>query len=128
MVELRKGQTSENIIVTLNELKTLNEPYYLFVFTQVTTKQVVSFIKSTSDDLSEYPERYNEFEIDTQDLFGTAQPGQWHYEIYEQVSSTNTDVENTTSLLEYGAMILSAAAEFEFTQYNNAVTYKAYNG
>ena len=128
MLELTKGQTSEKIIVTLDELKTLNEPYYLFVFTHVTTKDVVKFIISAEDDESNYPERYNQFNLNTETIFGLKPVGEWHYIIYEQASSTNQDPDLTTSLLEYGKMLLYPTSAFAYTKYDNPVTYKAYNG
>lgn len=126
MLQLTKGQTDEKIVVTLNELKTLDDPFYLFVFTHVTTKEVVSFV--VGEDESEYPERYNQFDINTEALFEESTYGEWHYEVYEQNSDTNTDTSLTTGLVEIGKMRLFSEDEFEYTKYNEAVTYKSYNG
>jgi len=127
MLQLTKGQTQEQIIVTLNELVTLTTPYFLFVFTQVTTRQVVTLIKSSDDDASDYPERYNQFEINTQALFGSMQAGEWIYRVYEQESDTNTDPAGLNEV-ENGKLRLYPAANFNYTQYNTPTTYKAYNG
>jgi hypothetical protein len=128
MLELHFGESSEKVIVTLNELITLTDPYYLFVFTHVVTKDVVSAIRSTAQDESLYPERYNQFDIDTDVVFLDMQPGEWHYKIYEQADDTNTDVDNTTSLVEYGKMILYPEMAYAPTKYNESTTYKVYNG
>ena len=128
MMQLTQGQTHERIIVTLNETRTLVQPYYLFIFIHVATKQPVAFIKSTDDDESEYAERYNQFEINTEAVFGASPPGQWHYVIYEQESATNLEPANATTILEYGKMLLLPATPFEYSAYNCSTTYKAYNG
>jgi hypothetical protein len=128
MLELHFGESSEKVIVTLNELITLTDPYYLFVFTHVVTKDVVSAIRSTAQDESLYPERYNQFDIDTDVVFLDMQPGEWHYKIYEQADDTNTDVDDTTSLVEYGKMILYPEMAYAPAKYNESTTYKVYNG
>ena len=128
MLELHYGETSEKIIVTLNELITLADPDYLFVFTHVVTRDVVSFVKSSAADESAYPERYNQFDIDTSDVFEDQQPGEWHYEIYEQSSNSNTDPDLATGLIESGKMILYPSTAFEYTKYSQSTTFKTYNG
>jgi hypothetical protein len=128
MLELHISEASEDIVVTLTEKKTLSEPYYLFVFTHVTTKQVVNLIMSPDDDQSEYPARYNKYTLATATVFDNKPAGQWIYSVYEQESSTNTTVSNTASLVENGKMILYAAEAFEFEKYNESTSYKTYNG
>lgn len=126
MLELHTGQSWEKIIVTLTELQTLSNPYYLFVFEHITTKNIVAFVAGADESLYQY--RYNQFDIDTATLFADQPPGQWNYTAYEQESAINIDPEITVSVLEYGKMILYKASEFEFEQYNEPVTYQAYNG
>jgi hypothetical protein len=123
MLELHSGQTGEKIIVTLTELTTITYPYYLFVFTHTETKNVVKFVAGADE--SPYPYRYNQFTVDTS-LF--APDGYWLYEVHEQESATNTDPATSGAIVEYGKMILYKASEFEYEQYNEPVTYKAYNG
>lgn len=127
MLQLNNAFSAQTIILTLTELQTINNPYYLFVFTQSTTKQVVSFIKSSDDDESDYPERYNQFTINTAQLFAGAQAGEWVYTVYQQDDDTNT---NTAGLpvLERGKMQLQTGSSFSYTTYNLNTTYKAYNG
>jgi hypothetical protein len=128
MLQFKISDTDVDIIVTLNEKVTLTEPHFLFVFTHLTTKDTVAFVKSSSDDLSEYPDRFNKFNIDAADLFGGDQPGEWHYRVYQQESSTNLTVANAGSLIETGKLILERETEFEFTKYEEASSFKTYNG
>lgn len=128
MLTLNIGQAAEKIVVTLDELKTIDDPYYLFVFTNVTTKEVVSIIKNYTDDESSFPYRYNQFELATSTLFADKQVGQWIYEVYQQSSSSNTDPDASQGLVESGKMLLKPSTEFEYDIYNEPTTYKAYNG
>lgn len=127
MIVLTKGQTSENLIVTLNEKRTLSVGYYLFVFTHTTTRDVVNKIYNFLDDDSAYPDRFNQFEINTESVFGSSKTGEWRYEVYEQASSSNTDVSGLTQV-ESGFMKLNPATEFEYDSYNASQTFKQYAG
>lgn len=126
MIELNKGNTSEKIVVTLSEKSKLNTPYFLFVFKSVPTETEVSFVAGA--DLSPYPERYNEFEVNTQELFSEAAAGEYHYTAYEQVSEDNLDIANTFGIVEVGKMKLRDSEEFQYEQYNESTTFKSYNG
>lgn len=126
MLELTTGQQSEKIIVTLTELTTLDAPHYLFVFTHVATKQIVALVMGADE--SAYPARYNQFDINTAFYFADTPVGEWHYTAYQQDSPTNTSPALTAGEVEFGKMRLNNAIEFEFTQYNQPVTYQAYNG
>lgn len=128
MLQFKQDETTAVIILTLTELVTIDMPYYLFEFTHVTTKDIVTMIRAEADDESNYPDRYNQFTIDASALFGAYQTGEWHYRVYQQTSSTNTDPELTSGLLEYGKLLIDRATEFEFTMYEQSQTYKAYNG
>lgn len=128
MLQFKQSDTEVRIILTLTELATLVEPYYLFVFTHVTTKEQVVFVKSTEDDFSNYPERYNEYSINPATLFAGKDVGEWHYTIYEQDNADNVDPTQTIGIVEKGKMYLQREAEFEFTMYNQSVSFKTYNG
>lgn len=125
MLHLTSGQTS-NIVVTLQEKTTLASPYYIFLFTHLTTKEEVRFTKGPSDDLTNDVERYNEYEIDAADLLDGASVGQWSYSVFE--STTDTTDETGKTEVERGKMRLSAATQFEYTQYEGDTNYKAYGG
>lgn len=127
MILLQKGQASQEIIVTLNEKRTLDAGYFLFVFTHITTRNVVKKIYSFLDDDSDYQTRYNQFEIDTATEFADQPVGMWNYDVYEQESSINTNTTGLT-LVENGIMKLQPATAFEFGQYDEQTSFKTYGG
>jgi Ribonuclease G/E len=117
MIVLTKGQASENIILTLNEKKTLDSPTYLLECTHVTTKQVISI--ELGEDLSTQQDRYNEFAVSTDIEFAEAPAGQWRYRALENISGV---------IVETGQMTLNKEIEFAFKGYTPAATYKGYEG
>lgn len=123
-----KQDTAAVMILTLTESVTITAPYYLFVFTHATTKDVIAFVKAEVDDESNYPQRYNQFTINASVVFANQQPGEWHYTVYQQTSSSNIDPSAAGAALEYGKLYLDRATEFAYKQYDQPVTYKAYNG
>jgi hypothetical protein len=120
------GQAKDTC-VTLTESTTLTNPYYLFVFTNVATKVVYKVIVNSASDLSPYPERYNLYSIDVSTLFATAQAGQYSYEVYEQASSTNTNITGL-NLVECGKMKLLPSTSLTQQGYEPQTTYKGYAG
>jgi hypothetical protein len=60
-------------------------------------------------------------------LFGSENVGQWVYKVYEQASSSNTNVTGLT-MVEQGVMVLNPATEFERDQYNEPTSIVQYNG
>lgn len=128
MLQFAQDDTSAEMILTLTEKVTLDVPYYLFVFTHVTTKETVKFIKAVADDQSLFQSRYNQFTINPSTVFLNKPTGFWNYTIYEQESAVNTDVSLAGAVLEYGKLILDRATTYAPTQYNSSTTYSAYNG
>lgn len=128
MLQFDQDNTAAELILTLTEFVTISTPYYLFVFTNVTTKDVVTMIKAEIDDESEYPQRYNKFTINSAEVFENQLSGEWHYKVYQQSSSANTDPEAAEGILEYGKLILDRATQFSYTMYEQVQTFKAYNG
>lgn len=128
MLEFKQDDTAAELILTLTELVTINTPYYLFVFTHVTTKESVAFVKAEADDESNYPKRYNQFTIDPSIVFAGKQPGEWHYKVYEQASAVNIDPASAGAVLEYGKLLFDRENDFEYTKYESATSYKVYNG
>jgi hypothetical protein len=128
MLQFAQDDTAAEMILTLTEFVTLSTPYYLFVFTHVETKNVVAFVKAEADDESGYPDRYNQFTINAADVFENQPTGEWHYKVYEQESSTNTDTDLTGDLLEDGKLVLDRSTAFAYNQYDSNTSYKAYNG
>ena len=122
MLHLQQGEQDQHIVLTLAELQTLAEDFkYKFVFTHGTTKQQVTFFLTGADDISTYPERYNEFIIDTSAVFEDCPPGEWLYQVYE------TDLDEVVTVeLENGKMYLLESTAYSPTKYNVATTYTAY--
>ena len=126
MLVYTKGAQSDTV-VTLNELKTIASPYYLFVFTNVAVNEVVTQIVNSSDDQSSYPSRFNLFQFNTITLFQNKTPGQWYYEVYEQTSSTNTDPTGLNKI-ESGKMSLKNSSSITKIGHEPQTTYKGYGG
>lgn len=127
MILLTQGQTSQNIVVTLNEKRTLENGYYLFVFTHILTKNLITKIYSFLDDESAWQDRFNQFEINPSVVFLDQPTGQWIYQVYEQESSSNTSVTGLNEV-ERGIMTLQPSTAFAFESYNESTTFKQYNG
>lgn len=121
------GQTDESLIVTLNEKRTLDSGYYLWVFTHSTTKEVVTKIYNFSEDESSYQDRFNSFPLNTNTVFSGKTLGLWNYNVYEQASSSNTDPDGLTEV-ENGIMKLNPATDFAFEEYTGTTSYKTYEG
>ena len=103
---INKGQNNF-LIFTLSEKVTLTNPYYLFSFKHQVLMSSVNFIAS---DVIGFPTRYNKFLITettgtvnlTSGVVSLPETGFYEYAIYEQTSSSNLDISNTTGLLEIG--------------------------
>ena len=126
MIVYTIGQQSDTL-VTLNESTTIVNPYYLFIFTNVSTKVVYNQIVNSTSDTSSYPDRINIYTFNTITLFTTAQAGQYSYEVYEQQSSTNTNPSGL-NLVECGKMLLNPANNLIQQGYEPTTTYKGYAG
>jgi hypothetical protein len=120
MIHLTKGQTN-TIIMTLTEKQLLINPNYLFVFTNRSSNNVIKFVVLNASDLSLFKDRYNEFSIVTNTNFSSALEGQYTYEVYEQASSSNTNITGLNKL-ETGIMWLSGST-MTYNQYTTTDTY-----
>jgi len=127
MLQFVKGQ-SKNIIVTVSDLTTLANTYYLFVFIHETTKEVINVIKPASADLSSFKYRFNKFLFDSS-IFANSSIGKYTYTIYEQLSSTNTNVTGLNAV-EFGKMDLNIASTpvNVFDEYSSPTTFSTYAG
>ena len=128
MLQFKQDDTAAVMILTLTEFATIATPNYLFVFTHVQTKDVTKFVKTDAEDESNYSWRYNQFTINAATIFLDKPVGEWHYAVYEQASTTNTDISLAGTMLENGKLFLDKATDFEFTKYDEPTTYKVYNG
>jgi len=135
-MRIRRGQVNQ-VPVTVSELTTLTNPYYLFKFVDASNVPKYVLINS-ADDLASADQqvRFNEFEIEevssgADPLTGkvTLVDGDYDYTIYEQASSTNIDPANSTGIVENGiCTVYSVPSEIENKVYNKTVTNKVYNG
>jgi hypothetical protein len=125
MISIKKGQAGKKIIFTGYEQSVLTNPYYLFVFTNRTTKDVVNVIKQ-SESSTLQKERFDYITININDYFANANDGFWTYQIYEQVNSSNTDTTGL-NMVENGLMKLAPEVPFAPTVYvGNSNTAKTY--
>jgi len=121
-----------DIVVTVTEKTTIDNPIYLFEFFNKETKDFsycISENTSTQD-------RYDSFSIEdtnTPDpLMGQVNltTGEYRYKIYQQTSSTNLDPDNTTPAeftdwVEQGVLDVFGT-ETSPSQYEGATTNTAY--
>ena len=104
MIYIKKDEVNQ-IILTLTEVSTLPNPYYLFVF-QNEMDLLSAPITFYTADLSAYPERFNQFELDEPvDL--ELIKGQYTYQIYESYTTPPTIANSTGVVIEEGRMVVS---------------------
>lgn len=114
MLEFNTTDATVELILTLTEHVTVNDPTFNFVFTHVLTGNTVEFSKTSAEDESNNTERFNAFTIDTS-VFTL--PGEYHYEVTE---------DQTGTVLEKGKLLVDR--DFNFTKYNGSTSYKVYTG
>lgn len=122
VLQFKQSDTTATLILTLSENVSISNPYFLFVFTHVLTKEKVKFI---AEDISLFKNRYNKFTINPSASFLGKPIGEWHYKVYEK---PDNNTEETGNVLEYGKLKIERATDFSFTKYNEATGFKAYNG
>jgi len=122
MIHLTKGLT-QNIYFTGTEKITLTAPYFLFIFTNKITKELIKFMATnTSTTL-----RYDKFSMVVNTSFSTATTGFWEYEVRQKASAVDLVISGT--IVETGYMYLNPATDFAPTEYTDQVnTFKTYNG
>ena len=111
MIKLERS-TSNDVVVTLTEKTTIDNPTYLFSFKNDTTNVYKNFI---AIDISTSTNRYNEFTIvevgaGAEDLLTgeirLTDYGFYSYFIYAQTSTTNLIPADADELVEQGKMKL----------------------
>lgn len=124
MVTFNQADTGKQLILTLREKQTLTGTFFfLIVFTHLVTKTVVTKIYSQGDEESQYPDRYNEFEMNVATTFSNKPTGWWEYKAYEQPLGVNTNPALATTLLEVGKMYLKKTTAFSFDTQESATTF-----
>jgi hypothetical protein len=121
MIQLTKGAT-QFMYLTLTEKELLSNPNYLFIFTNRSSNVEVKFVLLNASDVSLFKDRYNKFSLVTNTYFGSSLIGQYDYQVYEQVSTTNTNPSGL-NMLESGIMMLNEADNV-YTSYQTTDTYK----
>lgn len=92
------------------------------------TNQQVEFLANSADDQSPFPDRYNEFLIDTSVVFPDQPTGFYTYEVYEMQDAATPA---QASPIETGRMTMKeTAAPAGRTKYQPSTgkTFKVYNG
>ena len=124
MMLLNKN-SSNKVILTLNENVTLSSPFYfLFEIINTDTFETLLF---TSEDVSSNSCRYNEFVItltngttdNTIGLIDLEQNGFYKYNIYQQSSQFNLNKDLTEGLLETGIVYVEGEVKPVKTSYND---------
>jgi hypothetical protein len=121
MIQLTKGAT-QFMYLTLTEKELLTNPNYLFIFTNRSSNVEVKFVLLNAADVSLFKERYNKFSLVTNTYFVSSLIGQYDYQVYEQISTTNTNPSGL-NMLESGIMMLNEADNV-YTSYQTTDTYK----
>jgi len=109
--------TTNTVELTLKEKSTLATPYYLFEFTNDSSKTPLLF---TAADNSLNKDRYNSFNITltggtvnySAGTIGNLNSGFYQYSIYEQTAQYNLYVSATTSTVETGKVLVSGGTIF----------------
>ena len=119
MIFLKKNQTN-NFIVTLREESRLDNPTYVFEFINVFILNSEPIIW-TSPDISNYTNRYNQFEL-IESISGSTTGGintelsliggQYKYNVYESTGQTLSISATTGRLLESGLMVVETLLNF----------------
>jgi hypothetical protein len=126
MIKLTKGNT-ETVYLTLTEKQSILDANFLCVFQSRSTNEKVKFVLVNSADQSNFPDRYNQFDIVVNTYFANREEGWYTYKIYEQASSSNLIEANAGAVVETGLMFLSDGEDVTTTKYNNPTTYKVYD-
>jgi hypothetical protein len=106
VIYINKGEVN-NIVLTLSEVSSLTNPFYLFVFQNEMNPESEPILFTTSD-ISAYPERYNQFLLD-EPVDVELVKGQYSYFVYESLTAP-TEIEDTTGIvIEEGRMVVSGA-------------------
>jgi hypothetical protein len=123
MIVLTKGE-SQVVYFTGTENCLLTNPYFLFIFTNRVTKEVVSLVFENLSNST----RYDMIDISVTDYFEESETGFWTYDIYEQTSPSDTTTTGKNKV-ETGLMYLHPADTYNPIEYDEQDnTFKTYNG
>ena len=117
------------VSLTLVEKTTLPNPYYLFEFQNIYTRKKYFQIFTDVSVSGEARTRANEFNIEVVDSGSGANKiilgdiGQYNYTIYEQVSDSNLNPSNTTSIVERREMRLLDSEATIYVEHEIEIEY-----
>lgn len=106
MIYINKDEVN-SIVLTLTEVSTLTNPYYLFVFQNEMNPESTPIL-FTSPDISSYPERFNQFLLD-EPVDVELNKGQYSYSVYESLIPPTSIEDTTGEVIEEGRMVVSGA-------------------
>ena len=106
MIYINKDEVN-NIVLTLSEVSSLTNPFYLFVF-QNEMNPESDPILFTTPDISTSPERFNQFLLD-EPVDVELTKGQYTYSVYESLIAPITIEDTTGIIIEEGRMVVSGA-------------------
>lgn len=106
MIYINKDEVN-NIVLTLSEVSTLTNPYYLFVFQNEMNPESTPILFTTPD-ISIYPERFNQFLLD-EPVDVELMKGQYSYSVYESLIPPTSIEDTTGEVIEEGRMVVSGA-------------------
>ena len=106
MIYINKDEVN-NIVLTLSEVSSLTNPFYLFVFQNEMNPESDPILFSTTD-ISSYPERFNQFLLD-EPVDVELIKGQYTYSVYESLIAPATIQDTTGIVIEEGRMVVSGA-------------------
>lgn len=129
-MKLKKGATTENVAISLEEKTTISNPYYLFEFTSDSTLTSNTCICADVSVAGAARDRSNLFDITegvddrTNSSLILFNEGRYHYTVREQASATNLDPDLSGDIVERGIMILLADPQTSsYIEHEINVTY-----
>lgn len=131
-IRLKKGEETQNVVLTLAEKTTISSPTYLFEFTSDLTKQSNTCICADQSTPGPARTRANLFNITegVDDRLNSSlvlfNAGRYHYTIREQESTTNLDPDLSGAIVERGIMILADFSTNQYIEHEINVTYIAH--
>ena len=108
MIYIDKGEVN-SIVLTLTEVSTLSNPYYLFVFDNEMDVTDAPILFTTAD-ISTWKERFNMFLLD-EPVDVTLVKGQYTYSVYESTIPPTSIQDTTGVVIEEGRMVVSGAIQ-----------------
>jgi hypothetical protein len=108
MIYIDKGEVN-SIVLTLTEVSTLSNPYYLFVFENEMDITDAPILFTTAD-ISTWKERFNLFLLD-EPVDVILVKGQYRYQVYESTIPPTSIQDTTGIVIEEGRMVVSGAIQ-----------------